>query len=282
MLEDTPSRTAQGVAFLRAVHQVLDAPPLILTDPVALALFGPTAGEAILAAPERYQDPVLQVLRSLVVLRSRYTEDRLAAAVARGTEQLVVLGAGFDTFAYRQPEWAAALRIFEVDQAATQQTKRERLALAAIAVPENVSFVAVDFERESLRQALERGGVRADRPTFFSWLGVTMYLREEAIDAVLATVASFAAGSEIVLTFAQPRTVGEGARGQRQIAELAAEGGEPWISFFAPDEIERKLRSAGYSDVEFLTPVDASARYFAGRPADIPPPRRTTIVSATV
>ena len=277
----TASRTARGVAGLRAAHQLLDAPPRILDDPVILRLIGESGVRDIESAAARYADPGARALRAHIVLRSRYAEDRLSESVARGVSHYVVLGAGLDTFAYRQPLWARGLHIVEVDQPASQREKRELLTAACVEVPSNVTLASVDFEHESLADALERHGVRVDDRVFFSWLGVTMYLREPAVDDVLRTVASYARGTEIVFTFAQPRDSDANTDGRPTLAELAAQAGEPWLSYFEPGALEQKLRSFGFSQVEFLTPNNAAARYFSNRTDGLPPPRRTTIVSAT-
>ncbi len=124
-----------------------------------------------------------------VVVRSRFAEDCLEAAFERGVRQYVILGAGLDTFAWRQPAWASGLRIFEVDQAGSQQDKQDRVARAGLAAPPNLVFVPVDFETEPLGQCLSGAGVDLRAPVFFSWLGVTPYLDEAAIDDVLRVVA---------------------------------------------------------------------------------------------
>jgi len=193
-----------------------------------------------------------------------------------------LLGAGFDTFAYRQPDWAKSIEVIEVDQPASQAEKRKLLAAAGIAIPSNVRYADVDFERETLANGLRRCGIPFDRATFFSWLGVTMYLTREAIDAVLATVRTFASGSEIVLTFAQPLEADEQGAGGRIFAERAAAAGEPWVSYFEPAEIEAVLLSHGFSDVRFLTRDAAMRQYYAERRDGLLPPRRISIVSATV
>lgn len=287
MSEPAPSRTALGVAWLRAAHQLLDPPPRVLEDPAAVALFGAGAEEALRSAAPRLQTPGARGLRAHVLLRSRYAEDRLERAVARGVRRYVVLGAGYDTFIVRQPAWARELRITEVDRAAIQEGKRERLAEVGLAVPGNVEFLSMDFESETLAEGLRRGGVRGSEPAFFSWLGVTMYLTEPAIDAVLATVASFPTGSEIVLTFAQPRDPRAedagyaGSRGRPTLAERAAAVGEPWLTYFTPESLARKLRGAGFRSVDILTPEISAERYFGAAPGALPPPRRTSIASAT-
>lgn len=269
------SRTALGTAYLRAAHQLLDAPPRILEDPFAVSLLGPAAAQRITDNPENYHTPERRALRAHVVLRSRFAEDRLAAAVARGATQYVILGAGFDTFALRRPAWARQLKIVEVDHAATQSLKRSYLSDAGLALPENIVFASVDFATESLRDGLRRHGVAFNQPTSFSWLGVTMYLEEKAIDTVLHTVVEFPVGSEIVLTFARSR-----GDSPSPLALRAADLGEPWLSYFEPGALEAKLRDAGFSQVEFLSPGDAETRYFRDRPQDLPVPTQINIACA--
>ncbi|HKU12805.1 MAG TPA: class I SAM-dependent methyltransferase [Steroidobacteraceae bacterium] len=273
MSQKNASRTALATAFMRATHQLLDTPPRVLEDPTAVTVLGPGAAQRIRANAGRAQTPAARALRAHMVLRSRFTEDRLAAAVARGVTQYVVLGAGFDTFAVRQPPWARGLRILEVDHAGTQELKRAHLAAAGLTVPPNVGFATLDFERESLRDGLLRHAISPTALTFFSWLGVTMYLPRPAIDAVLQSVAEFPAGSEIVLTFASASDT------PRAIAERAAQAGEPWLSFFEPAQMQAVLHAAGFTSVELLTPEEAERRYFAPT-SSLPAPRRTTIAAA--
>jgi methyltransferase (TIGR00027 family) len=269
------SNTALGTAYLRAAHQLLEAKPLLFDDPVALPLLGPKAIKLIQDAAVNYRTPEMLALRAHVVLRSRFTEDRLAAAVSRGITQYVILGAGFDTFALRQPAWAKNIKIIDVDHAGTQTMKCSYIATAGLAMPENIVFADIDFEHESLLDGLLRYGVSMKEPTFFSWLGVTMYLKEDAIDAVLWSVAMFPAGSEIVLTFVQPPGDSPSPLSQR-VANL----GEPFVSYFEPDALEAKLLGAGFSKVEFLTPAEAEARYFRQRLKDLPVPKQINIICA--
>jgi methyltransferase (TIGR00027 family) len=227
------------------------------------------------------QSPSARRLRAHVLLRSRFAEDRLADAVRRGVRQYVLLGAGLDTFALRQPGWARSLRIVEIDQPATQGAKRTRLAELGIPVPPNVVLFPVDFEQTTLREALPAAGIDVTAPVFFSWLGVTMYLTEDAVDQVLRTVASLPRGTEIVLTFATPPDpLEEPAR--LSFAQRAAEVGEPWITFFTPEALEERLRSSGFTRVTFLTPELARERYFRQRSDGLEPPRRVSVVSAVV
>ena len=180
MIQGSVSRTAIGAAYLWAAHLLLDAPPRIRDDPVILSLLGPAARQRIKDHADHYQSPAWRALRAHVALRSRFAEDRLAAAVLRGIKQYVILGAGLDTFTLRQPPWAKGLKILEVDHPGTQHRKRSLLAAAGLAMPANASFAAIDFETETLQAVLLRHQVTMDSPAFFSWLGVTMYLGEEA------------------------------------------------------------------------------------------------------
>jgi methyltransferase (TIGR00027 family) len=269
------SHTALGTAYLRAVHQLLEAKPLLFDDPVALPLLGSEGLKLIQDTMDNYRSPEMSELRTHVVLRSRFTEDRLAAAVSRGITQYVILGAGFDTFALRQPSWAQKLKIIEVDHSGTQSVKRSYIDKAGLTMPGNAVFADIDFEHESLRDGLLRYNISMDQPTFFSWLGVTMYLKEDAIDAVLSSVAMFPAKSEIVLTFRRSPD-----ESPSPLSQSVANLGEPWVSFFEPDELEAKMRGTGFSKVEFLTPAIAEARYFRQRPQDLPVPNQINILCA--
>jgi len=275
------SRTALATAYLRAAYQLLDAPPRILEDPVAVRLLGKDASQNIRAAVDRYRSPETSALCSHVVLRSRFAEDRLAAAVQRGVSQHVILGAGFDTFAFRQPDWAKSLKIFEIDHRDTQLVKRSFLKDAGLDLPANVRLAQIDFEHESLLEGLCRHHVSLEEPTFFSWLGVTMYLKEAAIDAALKSMAAYPSGSEVVLTFKQPmvKTAGKAAAAAQKLAEKVASVGEPFVSFFEPKTMEAKLTNTGFGKVEFLDLETAYQRYFASRPPDLPRPKQITIVS---
>ncbi len=276
-MADTPraSRTAVAVAYMRAAHQLFDAAPRMLDDPVAVALLGADAEQRLRDAAQQYRSPERLALRSHVVLRSRFAEDRLAAAVERGVTQYVILGAGLDTFALRQPPWVRALSILEVDHPGTQAMKRSHLGAAGFAMPDNAEFAQIDFAHESLRDGLLRYRYSLRQRTFFSWLGVTMYLREPAIDALLRAVAEFPEGSEIALSFAPPPGDVPSPYERR-----AAELGEPWVSHFTPDEIDAKLRDCGFSEVVFLTPEEADARYYSRYPSELPLPKHTTIAAA--
>jgi methyltransferase (TIGR00027 family) len=174
--------------------------------------------------------------------------------------------------------------VFEVDHPASQLAKRDRLARAGIELPQNLTFAPVDFEHVPLRDGLADNGVSLDEPIFFSWLGVTMYLTRDAVDAVFRTVSGLRPTTQMVFTFAQPRRPVESGTGsdQEMLAERAAAIGEPWLTFFEPRALDTTLHALGFSHVSFLTPAEAKARYFGERTDGLPSPRRTSICDVIV
>jgi methyltransferase (TIGR00027 family) len=256
-----PSRTAQRVALRRAAHQLLDAPK-VFDDPLALAIVN---GESE-HAPDAQQS-YARALRAFIVVRSRYAEDRLAGALERGVRQYVVLGAGLDTFAYRNPHRSAGLRVFEVDHPATQEWKRGQLHAAAIAIPEEMTFAAVDFERQSLEEGLLAAGFNSQKPAFFSWLGVTPYLSRSAFDATLEFIARRPSGSAVVFDYGLERSLLSPMQqlALDALAARVARAGEPFQLFFDPATLANDLARFGFGNIEDLDSDQINARYFAGR-----------------
>ena len=265
MRSGKPSSTAQRVALRRAAHQVFDEPK-IFDDPVALKIVGAAAEREIRSHPRRHQGTMGRFMRALLVARSRYCEDALAAAVSGGVRQCVILGAGLDTFAYRSP-LAAEVKIFEVDHPATQAWKRQRLAEAGIEVPASVSFAPIDFESESLAAGLARAGVDLAAPVFFSWLGVVYYLTREAAMSTLRFVASLPAGTGIVFDYSdEPDSLDLPARIVFHLITAAVAAlGEPWRTYFRPDALRAELSKLGFGEIEDLDGSAMNARYFADR-----------------
>jgi methyltransferase (TIGR00027 family) len=261
-----PSRSALGVASLRAVHQLLDE-PLVLSDPIALPLLGASTEAKLRDDPFALNDPMSRGLRGALVARSRFVEDELSSCVAAGVRQYLVIGAGLDTFAYRNPFRDEGLRVFEVDHPGTQCWKRRLLTAASIVLPASLTFVPADFERDDLGSALRQAGFRADQPACVSWMGVTMYLTTEAVAATLRTVAGFAAGSRLCFDYRVPLTTLNPV--ERVINDVMAQRvaalGEPWLSTFDPMQLQRQLLETGFSKAESATPEDLNARYFARR-----------------
>src|SRR5580658_6764600 len=202
MEQAIPSKTALSVALRRAAHQIHDS-PVVFDDPIAVALLGTTYAEELRRTPVRTDRPFSIALRAFLVARSRYAEDNLRKAVEGGVEQYVLLGAGLDTFAYRNPY--AELRVFEVDHPATQQWKRELLQRNHITIPESVTYAPVDFERQSLSTQLGDAGFNSQAPAFFAWLGVVPYLTLAPFRATLSFIAAQRPGSGLTLDYGQPR-----------------------------------------------------------------------------
>jgi methyltransferase (TIGR00027 family) len=214
---------------------------------------------------ERAMHPVGRDFRAFMVVRSRYAEDRLAEAVALGITQHVVLGAGLDTFAYRNP--FAGLRVFEVDFPATQEGKRAMLAEAQIVVPENLTFVPLDFEHHTLAEGLAEASFDASKPTYFGWLGVVPYLTLEAFRFTLSAVGQLPARTAVSFDYAiSPETLGpEGRVAFDRLAERVAAAGEPFRLFFTPETMETELRRAGFHRIEQLDYEQLNERYFKDR-----------------
>jgi methyltransferase (TIGR00027 family) len=190
----------------------------------------------------------------------------------------VIIGAGLDTFAYRQPAWAKELRIFEVDHRASQDTKRSLLEKAGIPIPTNLTYVELDIEKLPLKDALVSAGVDPARPAFFSCLGVLVYLTKAAGRDLLRMVGEFPSNSELVLTYTGRESAEEDPT---SLAARARVLGEPWLSRFSTEEITTELREAGFREIEFLT-RERAAEYVGHRRDGLEPPRRVRIVSARV
>lgn len=260
MQKGRPSKTALGVAIRRAAHQLIDQPQ-VLDDPIALRLVG--NGHPRLM--ERAMHPVGRDFRGFMAARSRYAEDRLADCVANGVSQYVVLGAGLDTFAYRNP--FSALRVFEVDLPATQIWKQSMLEHAAIDLPRNLVFVALDFEHETLAEGLAEAGFDCNQSAFFSWLGVVPYLTLDAFRSTLNVVAQLPAGSAVTFDYAvAPETLSQKGRvAFDRLAERVSAAGEPLRLFFRPEEMEAEIRKAGLKRMEQVDSRRLNDLYFNDR-----------------
>jgi methyltransferase (TIGR00027 family) len=254
------SKTALRVGIRRAAHQVMEK-PRILDDPIAVRLVGPGYARDM----KRASHKVGRDFRAFMAARSRYVEDRLAEAVASGVAQYVVLGAGLDTFAYRNP--FASLRVFEVDFPATQEWKRAMLGAAGIALPGNLTFVPLDFEHKALAEELAEAGFDAGSSAFFGWLGVVPYLTLEAFRATLGVVGQLPAGSAVGFDYAvAPETLSPvGRTAFDRLSDRVAAAGEPFQLFFTPETMEAELRRAGFHRFEQVDSDRLNDLYFKER-----------------
>lgn len=267
MEDGRPSATALTAAVMRAYHYHFTQEPRVLSDPLAMAL----AGMASKTEVSGYIDGMVERLAEFgdrgaaeavvrdgmmcVCARSRIVEDHLAASLARGMKQLIILGAGLDSTAYRCSHITADLQMYEVDYPATQAWKHERLAAAGASIPRNLTFVPFDFERQTLAQALSAGGVHTDQMSFFTWMGVQPYLTDEAVMSTLDVIARFPSGSELALDLMTPTHArqGEGmTAGMCQMLEVVAKSGEPFKSTYSPEVFKARLQQRGFTDIDMI------------------------------
>ena len=266
-MQGQASQTAKGAATHRAVHQLLEG-GRIFSDPFAIAILGEDPQAMVRDAQE---NPNRRHLRLFVAARSRLAEDRLAEAVGRGVRQLVVLGAGLDTFGLRNPHRDKGLKVFEVDHPATQAWKRERIA-EATSEPPTLDFVAVDFEKQAFLDELVKAGFDRQAPAFVMWLGVIPYLTREAIGATLAALARI--NAEVVFDYGEPVETFSGARRayieamETRVASL----GEPFLSRFRPAEMAALLAETGFTRREDFGPHEIAVYLGASSPPPLGTP----------
>lgn len=265
MQEGQPSQTALGAAFHRAAHQVLEGGN-IFSDPLATRILG--ADDLEVAVRRAQDDPSGRRLRLFIAVRTRFAEDNLAASIEGGVRQVVVLGAGLDTYAYRA-SLPGGVRVFEVDHPATQSWKRQRLAEVGISIPPHLTYAPVDFERESLADGLRRVGFESEQRTFFTCLGVVPYLTPEIVFSTLGFIARLSGGAQVVFDYINPsHSIAEdadAAAARQSLAARVASFGEPFRCFFETDELHAKLKGLGFSEIEDLGPELILERYFGMR-----------------
>ena len=267
-----PDTTAVRVALWRALHVQVDPPPHVLCDEIGLKLAAPAEGWR--QRPDMHPQGT-GPFRASIVARARFVEDLVAEGLDRGMGQYVILGAGLDTFAQREPQTASRMRIFEVDQPGTQAWKRQRLIDLGYGIPEYLRFVPVNFEAgDDWWARLVANGFDAGKTAIMASMGVSMYLTKAAINATLRQVSALAPGSTFVMSFLMPLDQAEpAARFGMQMAEKGARAsGTPFISFFMPEEILKMAQDAGFRGVMHMSSTTLAKRYFAGRQDGLRPP----------
>ena len=280
-----PSRTAILTAMHRAAHCLLDDAPKILADHFARPFAGFASDDELLATLDTLALLDFSGHRALFAMKNRYAEDMLAAAVQRGISQYVILGAGLDSYAYRRPDAMCALRVYEVDHPSSQAWKRARVAQLGIERPPTLHYVPLDFEHETLTDGLAAGGVDGKAKTFFSWLGVTQYLTRDAVlNTLREIVSATASGSEVVVTFVVPLATLNQKDGDllTALAARMASAGEPWLSFFEPDEMDALMKRTGFRDIVHFGPEQAAGTYLFGRTDDLRLPAYFGSINARV
>ena len=274
-MDNKSSITALMSAFGRAFHAENEAHPVfedrlarqLMTDEEYHAVQGYILEGASFFEPELdpSQHTPQEMVRRLVnehiapspLCRAAYTEQALATAARTGTTQYVLLGAGLDTFAFRKTAFVQPHRVFEVDHPLTQADKQKRIARAGWTMPANLTFVPVDFTKDDLAEKLTNSGFDKTAKTFFSWLGVTYYLPEEAIDRTLGDIAGLCAeGSTLVFDYPDEAFFDATERRMQNTIMMAQAGGEPMCCSFSYPRLEKLLAEHGFLIYEWMTPAD--------------------------
>jgi methyltransferase (TIGR00027 family) len=276
-----PDSSAVRVALWRALHVQVDAPPHVFEDELGLLLANPGDGWR----QRSDMDPdATRGFRAAIVARARFVEDLVADQTDVGVHQYVILGAGLDTFAQRNPSAGSYLHVFEIDQPATQGWKRQRLADLGYDIPDWLHLVPVDFEAgASWRDRLVASDFNRSEPAFIASTGVSMYLTKDAVAATLCQVATLAPGSTLAMSFLLPLESldldeGPTARGAERGARSE---GTPWMSFFTPEEMLELAGAAGLVDIRHVPGAQLAERYFAGRADALRPARGEDMLLAT-
>ncbi len=286
MQENQAGITALITAYARAYHATHDS-PIIFDDSLADQMYTPEehvqfnqnlAGMLNLIAPDlaaTHPDQAtalawtMQLMNEPVTLsRSRYTEDCLEQATGQGARQYVILGAGFDTFAFRRPELLGKLQVFELDHPVTQAMKHQRIGMAGWQIPPQLHFVPVDFTKEDMVAALQRSTYDRAQVSFFSWLGVSYYLPRDVVLATLQSIAGIApTGSTIIFDYMDTDAFDPARADKRTqlMHSIARQVGEPMKAGFDPQTLAGELGHIGLTLAENLGPAEIEARYFQGR-----------------
>ena len=277
----SPDSTAVRTALWRALHLEVDAPPPVLDDEIGVQLVGPEPGWR--QRPDMDPDRT-RLFRASIVARGRFIEDLVVEEASRGVGQYVILGAGLDTFAQRRPEVASRLTVFEVDQPGPQAWKRQRLIELGFGIPDWLRLAPVNFEvGGSWLEQLEAVGFDPGRPAVVVSTGVSMYLSKDAVAASLRQIATLAAGSTLAMSYLLPMELAEPEeRVGREFAERGARAsGTPFISYFAPPEMQALAREAGFGRAQTVSAATLARRYFAGRTDGLRPTQSEELVVAT-
>lgn len=194
--------------------------------------------------------------------RSAYCEEALKTAFKTGTQQYVILGAGLDSFAFREPEILRDYPVFEVDHPKTQEDKLNRIKQSGLKIPSNLHFASVDFTKDSLMEKLLSEGFDKDKKTFFSWLGVSYYLSRDDIEKMLYSLSCFASdGSTLLFDYADEMLFLSDIKRVRNMIEMAAAGGEEMKSSFDSLALDMMLSDYGFMIYEILKPRDIQKRF---------------------
>ncbi|WP_339292438.1 class I SAM-dependent methyltransferase [Paenibacillus sp. FSL W8-0187] len=287
-MEDSKiKRTALMSSYLRS-HHSLHADPKIFDDFISSQLltqedqvaYEQSMVMALTAIdPERIalnlkrEDSIAYMVQhyfptSLFLSRARYAEDKLKDAINRGIKQYIILGAGMDTFAQRNPNLTEQLQIFEIDHPATQRFKRNRLKDLGLEQPDNLNFVPVDFTKDQLENVLLDASYDPTLPSFFSWLGVIHYLPRQDVFSTFRTIANIAPpGSSIIFDYWDLDAFDpeKAAKRVNIMQSILRQAGEPMLTGLDPQSVADELYKVGIDMQEHLSPMEIQSKYFEGR-----------------
>ncbi|MFL1453391.1 class I SAM-dependent methyltransferase [Marinobacter sp. GN3S48] len=261
-----PRNSAQLVAIARAVHQLLDE-PRILDDSLALSLLGTELRDAVVVDPFQYNDPGARSMRAGIVARTLLAEEYLDVAVADGVGQIVVLGAGMDSYGVRQGTTIPKVCLFEVDRPEMLTQKQAMITESSLHVPHNLRFVPADLQQDDWVDVLVQHGFDRHKPAAISCLGLTPYLDVEQVRRLLSEVSELPPGSCLVFDYRVCtellNTIEQAivAFSERVFAAM----GEPWLSQFAPASLVEELETMGFAEVRNFDVTELNRRYFARR-----------------
>jgi len=271
MKPDSASKSGLAAAAVRAIESYRPRKERLFDDRFACRFLPPVwrgiiellrlpgLGSAVLAMRERQFPGVMGNL----FCRTRFIDDALRDALGKGLDQVVILGAGFDSRAYRIPG-IEQTSVFEVDHPAPQAQKQARLKRMLGMLPSHVTFVPIDFDRQELEEAMAAAAFRTGARTFFIWEGVTQYITAEAVDATFRYVSrSAVTGSEIVFTYIRRGIVDGSARSaaDQRLVSAVQRVGMPWVFGLDPTELAQYLAERGLKLIKDVGASDYQARY---------------------
>ena len=266
-----PSETAKVAAMCRAVNAIRGAEPKLLPDDVTRGLLGFADDQALLDHFDALPLSRYPGITTTFAVRARYAEDELAAAVAHGTTQYLIVGAVLDSFAHRRPDLMERLDVFEIDHPGGQAWTRQRVAELGLPVAERLHYVPADLAHDTLSDRLGEAGFDRSKPVFASMLGVSQYLTDAVLSQTLRALAALSnAGCTLVMEHIPPFSLldeAERAPLERGIAEYA-ENGEPWLTFLTVDATATLLHRSGFARVSSCDHAALQDRYLRSRTTD--------------
>lgn len=266
------SRSAGIIAAHRAIESSKNPEERVCYDPFARN-FVPS-GFTVIGETEIPEEMALKIFQDIVpgfhdffVARTRYIDDYLHKCLSNGLEQLVILGAGYDSRAYRFEELKTGVKVFEVDHPATQKRKKEKLVEIFQELPKHVTYIPVDFQNDRLHSSLSENGYDNHLKTLFIWEGVTMYIDTMAVDGTLSFISqNVGKESSVIFDYTYSEVI-SGIYDRREAIEwlkIAEKSNEPLLFGIKKDEINHFLRERNFCNISSVTSDYFNDNYFSG------------------